>query len=70
MLEIYHSKIKFAIELNAKKLLDVKSVCKSSICNTIADRKLTKLPIPWLSKAPKVYKHVIIGICSDQKEYR
>lgn len=44
------------IELNPKKLLNMKLICINGIYNTIISRKSTKLPILWLSKAPNHYK--------------
>ena len=52
----YHDKIKFTIETNPKKFLDIRLLLENDIIKTEVYRKPNKFPEQWKSEIPKRYK--------------
>ena len=57
---ISHQIIELATEISPAKFLNTKLNYVNGY-NTIVHRKKTKLPMHWLSKVSRLYKHVMIN---------
>ena len=69
-LNSYHSIIQHTIEVNSRKLLDLKLTNISGTYKFNVYRKNTKLPSPWTSKTPKRINEILtMLIFVLQKEY-
>ena len=55
-LNAYHDNIKFTCEVQPDKFLDTKIEISNGTIVTSVYRKITKLPVHWVSKIPKKYK--------------
>ena len=60
-MNIYHPNIYLTIEINPKNFLDTQVITKNGKIVTVVYRKSNKLPVPWSSNVPKLYKRNAIN---------